>query len=103
MISLAAFTVGSIGCALAADIWSFLVFRLLQAAITSCYPVSMAIIRDTAGEGQTASRIGYAAMIWALAPMIGPALGGVVVKPMAGGLFSGALPLRAWRCLPCAG
>lgn len=38
----------------------------------------MAIIRDTAGEGQTASRIGYAAMIWALAPMIGPALGGVV-------------------------
>ncbi|MBZ0262387.1 MAG: Bcr/CflA family efflux MFS transporter [Hyphomicrobiales bacterium] len=78
MISLAAFTVGSIGCALAADIWSFLMFRLLQAAITSCYPVSMAIIKDTAGKAQTASRIGYAAMIWALAPMIGPALGGVV-------------------------
>jgi Bcr/CflA subfamily drug resistance transporter len=77
MISLAAFTAGSIGCALAASIWSFLIFRLLQAAITSCYPVSMAIIKDTVGDEQTASRIGYAAMIWALAPMIGPGLGGV--------------------------
>jgi DHA1 family bicyclomycin/chloramphenicol resistance-like MFS transporter len=78
IVSLVLFTVGSIGCALASNIWAFLAFRSLQAAITSCYPVSMAIIRDTAGKEQTASRIGYAAMIWALAPMIGPALGGVV-------------------------
>lgn len=78
VISLAFFTVGSIGCALASNIWAFLAFRSLQAAITSCYPVLMAIIRDTAGKEQTASRIGYAAMIWALAPMIGPALGGLV-------------------------
>lgn len=78
IVSLVLFTVGSIGCALAPDIVSFLAFRSLQAAITSCYPVSMAIIRDTAGREQTASRIGYAAMIWALAPMIGPALGGLV-------------------------
>ncbi|PYB69508.1 Bcr/CflA family drug resistance efflux transporter, partial [Rhizobium wuzhouense] len=78
IVSLVVFTVGSIGCALAPDIVSFLAFRSLQAAITSCYPVSMAIIRDTAGKEQTASRIGYAAMIWALAPMIGPAIGGLV-------------------------
>ncbi|WP_287106952.1 MFS transporter [Mesorhizobium sp.] len=78
MVSVATFTIGSIGCAFASDIWTFLAFRLLQAAITSCYPISMAIIRDTAGKEQTASRIGYAAVIWALAPMIGPALGGVV-------------------------
>ena len=36
LANLAAFTLGSIGCALAPDIWSFLVFRMLQAAITSC-------------------------------------------------------------------
>ncbi len=78
IVSLVLFTLGSIGCALAPDIVSFLAFRSLQAAITCCYPVSMAIIRDTAGKERTASRIGYAAMIWALAPMIGPALGGVV-------------------------
>lgn len=78
IVSLVTFTVGSIGCALASNIWAFLAFRSLQAAITSCYPISMAIIRDTAGKEGTASRIGYTAMIWALAPMIGPALGGVV-------------------------
>ena len=78
LTSLAAFTVGSIGCALAPNIWVFLAFRMLQAAITCCYPVSMAIIRDTVGKEQTASRVGYAAMIWAIAPMVGPALGGVV-------------------------
>lgn len=78
LASLAAFTVGSIGCALASDIWTFLTFRLLQAAITSCYPVSMAVIRDTTGKEQAASRIGYAAMTWALAPMLGPVLGGVL-------------------------
>ncbi|MFK4259991.1 Bcr/CflA family efflux MFS transporter [Agrobacterium tumefaciens] len=78
IVSLVIFTVGSVGCALASNIWVFLAFRSLQASITSCYPVSMAIIRDTAGKEQTASRIGYAAMIWALAPMAGPALGGLV-------------------------
>lgn len=78
IVSLVIFAVGSIGCALASNIWVFLAFRSLQASITSCYPVSMAIIRDTAGKEQTASRIGYAAMIWALAPMAGPALGGLV-------------------------
>lgn len=78
LASLAAFTVGSIGCALAADIWSFLAFRLLQAAVTSCYPVSMAVIRDTTGRQAAASRIGYVAMAWALAPLLGPTLGGVL-------------------------
>jgi MFS transporter, DHA1 family, multidrug resistance protein len=70
--------VGSISCALASNIWAFLAFRSLQSAITSCYPISMAMIRDPAGKEQTASRIGYAAMIWALAPMVGSALGGLV-------------------------
>jgi MFS transporter, DHA1 family, multidrug resistance protein len=31
----------------------------------------MAIIRDPAGKEQTVSRLGYAAMIWALAPIVG--------------------------------
>jgi MFS transporter, DHA1 family, multidrug resistance protein len=55
IVSLATFTVGSIGCALASNIWTFLAFRSLQSAITSCYPISMAIIRDMAGKEQTAS------------------------------------------------
>jgi Bcr/CflA subfamily drug resistance transporter len=78
MASLVIFIIGSIGCALASDIGTFLIFRVLQGAITSCYPVSMAAIRDMVGKEQAASRIGYAAMIWALAPMLGPAFGGIV-------------------------
>lgn len=78
LANLALFTAGSIGCALAPSIWAFLVARMLQAAITSCYPVAMAVIRDTVGKERTASRIGYTAMIWAIAPMLAPAFGGSV-------------------------
>jgi DHA1 family bicyclomycin/chloramphenicol resistance-like MFS transporter len=78
LANLAVFTAGSIGCALASDIRTFLVARMLQAAITSCYPVAMAVIRDTVGKERTASRIGYTAMIWAIAPMLAPAFGGTV-------------------------
>ncbi|TCV69377.1 Bcr/CflA subfamily drug resistance transporter [Neorhizobium sp. R1-B] len=78
LANLAAFTLGSIGCALSPDIWIFLAFRMLQATITSCYPVAMAVIRDTVGKERTASRIGYTAMIWAIAPMFAPAFGGAL-------------------------
>jgi len=75
---LAIFAVGSLGCALATNIWTLLAFRLLQAAITSGYPVSMATIRDMTGKEQTAGRIGYAAMVAAFAPLLGPSLGGIL-------------------------
>ncbi|AOI60187.1 MFS transporter [Burkholderia diffusa] len=79
LTSLGVFTLGSLGCAMATDIRVFLACRLMQAAITSVYPVSMATLRDTAGGGaRAATRIGYAAMAAAFAPMIGPTLGGVL-------------------------
>ncbi|HVJ33990.1 MAG TPA: multidrug effflux MFS transporter [Terriglobia bacterium] len=78
LFSLSAFLVGSVGCALATNIWVLLAFRLLQAVISSCYPVSMAAIRDTAAREQAAGRIGYAAMASALAPMLAPVLGGLL-------------------------
>jgi len=78
LTSVGVFTLGAIGCALATDIRTFLACRLMQAAITSVYPVSMATIRDAAGGSRAASRIGYAAMAAAFAPMIGPTLGGAL-------------------------
>lgn len=78
LTSVGVFTLGSLGCAMATDIRVFLGCRLLQAAITSVYPVSMATIRDTGGGARAASRIGYAAMAAAFAPMIGPTLGGAL-------------------------
>jgi Bcr/CflA subfamily drug resistance transporter len=78
LTSVGVFTIGSLGCAMATDIRVFLACRLMQAAITSVYPVSMATIRDTGGGARVASRIGYAAMAAAFAPMLGPTLGGVL-------------------------
>ncbi|UVE57721.1 MFS transporter [Burkholderia sp. EMB26] len=78
LTSVALFALGSLGCAMAADIRVFLGCRLMQAAITSVYPVSMAAIRDTGGGARAASRIGYAAMAAAFAPMLGPTLGGAL-------------------------
>ncbi|RXV67429.1 MFS transporter [Burkholderia stabilis] len=78
LTSVGVFALGSLGCAMATDIRVFLACRLMQAAITSVYPVSMATIRDTGGGSRAASRIGYAAMAAAFAPMLGPTLGGVL-------------------------
>ncbi|KVO96416.1 MFS transporter [Burkholderia ubonensis] len=78
LAGLAVFVVGSVGCALATDIRIFLACRVLQAGITSGYPISMAVIRDTAGKERVASRIGYAAMAAAIAPMLGPMVGGAL-------------------------
>jgi len=72
------FIIGSIGCALASNIWAFLVARLLQAPVTSAYPLSMASIRDTSSKELAASRIGYVAMTAAVAPLLGPAIGGLI-------------------------
>lgn len=72
------FIVGSIGCALATNIWVFLVARLFQATITPGYPLSMASIKDTSSKELAASRIGYIAMTAAVAPLVGPTIGGVI-------------------------
>jgi len=78
LAGLAIFILASLGCMLATDIWIFLVFRLLQATIVSGYAVSLAVIRDSSPEQETASLIGYAAMAWAVAPMLGPMFGGLL-------------------------
>jgi len=78
LLCLAIFVLASIGCAIAPDVWSFLALRMLQAAIAPAFAVSLAIIRDTTGNAQAASRIGYVSMAWAVAPMLGPSLGGLL-------------------------
>ncbi len=72
------FCLASLGCALATDVWTFLLFRMIQAAIISGYTVSLAVVRDTADSQRAASLIGYLAMAWAMAPMLGPMLGGLL-------------------------
>lgn len=75
---LAVFVIATLGCVVAPDAWTFLACRMLQAAIAPTYAVSLAVIRDTTGKQQTASRIGYVAMAWAVAPLLGPSFGGLL-------------------------
>jgi MFS transporter, DHA1 family, multidrug resistance protein len=78
LASIAIFIVASIGCALAPNIAVFLVFRAMQASIAACFSVALVAIKETSGEREGASRMGYAAMAWAMAPMLGPTLGGTL-------------------------
>ena len=52
----AIFTLASIGCALASSIGVFLMFRLMQAVIATGYSVSLAIIKETSGTREAASK-----------------------------------------------
>lgn len=78
LAGLVIFVLASLGCVLATGIWAFLFFRMLQGAVISGYVVSLAIIRDTSRAQEAASLIGYVAMAWAVAPMLGPMSGGML-------------------------
>lgn len=78
LVSGVVFVLGSIGCALAGSIWSFLAFRLLQGAGIAGQVVARAAVRDMHGANEAASKLGYISMAMALAPMLGPMLGGAL-------------------------
>ena len=78
LAGLVTFSLASLGCVLAADIASFLFFRMMQAAIISAHTVSYAVIRDSSGERKAASLMGYIAVAWAIAPMLAPVFGGML-------------------------
>ena len=78
LVAVFVFACASVGCVFAQDIKTFLFFRMFQCGITAGYTLSMAIVRDTRTERQAVSLIGYIGMSMALAPMLGPVLGGVL-------------------------
>jgi Bcr/CflA subfamily drug resistance transporter len=78
LAGLVIFSFASLVCALATNIWVFLAFRFLQAAVISGAALSRAVIRDIAPEQEAASMMGYVSMVMAIAPMLGPMLGGAL-------------------------
>lgn len=76
--ALLGFAFASVGCALAQSIEAFLFCRMLQGGIIGGYALSLAIVRDTRSEREAVSLIGYIGMTMAIAPMLGPMLGGVL-------------------------
>jgi Bcr/CflA subfamily drug resistance transporter len=76
LVSLVIFLVATLGCLIALDIWTFLLFRTMQAAIVSGFALSRVIIRDTESAQKAASLMGYLSIAWAIAPMLAPMIGG---------------------------
>lgn len=78
LAGLAIFVAASVGCYLAQDIWMFLGFRLLQSAVVCAMVISRAVVRDIAPQAEAARLLGLIGTAMALAPLMGPVLGGVL-------------------------
>lgn len=78
LTGMAIFLLATLGCALSANIWIFLAFRMLQASVVVAMVLSRAIVRDMVPGAQAASMIGYVTMGMAVVPMLGPAIGGAL-------------------------
>ncbi len=89
LVSIFLFVAASIGCVLAPNMTAFLIFRAMQASIAACFSVALVAIKETSGERDGASRMGYAAIAWAMAPMLAPTLGGTLDE------------LFGWRAIFC--
>ena len=78
LVSLAVFTLASLGCALAPSYGLFLFFRFLQGAVIVANLLSRAIVRDTSPPEEATSRLALIGMVIALGPMLSPFLGGLL-------------------------
>ncbi|MBD3623782.1 MAG: multidrug effflux MFS transporter, partial [Rhodobacteraceae bacterium] len=78
LIGLAIFMLATVGCLLATNITTFLIFRMIQATVATGIVLSRAIVRDMVSADKAASMIGYVTMGMSLVPMVGPVLGGIL-------------------------
>ncbi len=77
LISLIWFVVATVACALAANLETLLIFRFLQGlAAGAGLVVGRAIIRDMYEGAEAQKRIALISMMFALAPLVAPAIGG---------------------------
>ncbi|MHA6345875.1 multidrug effflux MFS transporter [Roseivivax sp. CAU 1761] len=76
LAGLAIFVLATLGCLVARDVYVFLAFRMVQAAVVTGMVLGRAVVRDMVPQDRAASMIGYVTMGMAVVPMIGPAIGG---------------------------
>lgn len=76
--SIVLFNLATLGCLFAPNATVFLIFRMAQAVIVAGMVLSRAIVRDIVSPAKAGSMIGYVTMGMAVAPMIAPALGGLM-------------------------
>lgn len=78
IVGMLLFLAGTAVCISAATVEMFLLGRVIQSASASGMVISRAVVRDLHAREKAASMIGYVTMGMAIAPMIGPALGGIL-------------------------
>ncbi|MGB7316691.1 MAG: multidrug effflux MFS transporter [Planktotalea sp.] len=82
LISFTVFALASIGAAITENYTLFLVFRMCQAVCATGSTLSRAIVRDMYPPGKGTSVLGYIAMAMAVAPMVGPLIGGLMEETL---------------------
>ena len=78
LVGLVIFLLATIGTLLAETAGTFLLFRLIQAAIATCMLVPRAVVRDIYDGDRAASMLGYITMGMSVVPMFAPVIGGVL-------------------------
>ncbi len=88
LLGLVVFVAGSLGCALAPDIHTLIAARVLQATGGAAgMVIARAVARDHYGPSRAAGVIARLTMVMVVAPMVAPAIGGVIVD------------LASWRAI----
>ena len=81
LIGLVAFVVLSVACAVAPDIWSLIVFRFLQGMAGAVGVVlSLTIVRDLYEGTELARVLSSLMLVFGLAPVLAPVIGGQVLR-----------------------
>ncbi len=81
LIGMVLFVVGSIGCALSANIEQIVFWRIFQALGACTGPMlARAIIRDLYARTKAAQMLSTLTIIMAIAPIVGPLLGGQIIR-----------------------
>jgi MFS transporter, DHA1 family, multidrug resistance protein len=81
LIGLVAFAALSVACAAAPDIWSLIVFRFLQGMAGAVGVVlSLAIVRDMYHGTELARVLGSLMLVFGLAPVLAPVIGGQILR-----------------------
>ncbi|WP_256124430.1 multidrug effflux MFS transporter, partial [Endobacter medicaginis] len=102
------YTLASIGCALAHDLWSFTACRFIAAlGASAAMVVPAATVRDVSEGAEAARKMSTLVLIMGVVPILAPAIGGVVlgfaswrVIFWAAAVYGVVCLALVWRVLP---
>jgi len=107
LVAMALFTSGSLASAVAPDIVSLSLARVLQGAGGGALePLMLTVLAQAAGPGRVGRVLGAVSAVMSIGPLAGPALGGIAVDTIGwrwiyaiSALFGAAIFLRSWFVL----